>query len=482
MPLVLAYIRGNQIPSGLKIYVCINWHRPWFQMHMREVETKGLVITRIDVSDTRTENPSFGAPPSFTFTFGTGLAMLPPKSGESEVIQGRFKRLRFSLGKLQLFGPFLEQRRLQISKNLRVIPSDGESRRNIGCDMSEWRKAAINVADDHTGLAKIFCFFWIRDMDSVIHPCAKSVPWRTWREWARAYESILNPSLSQKFRSIPILQEWRNRGKLPISVDATLSILEIMRKDPVLMSEDFGSQCFAPSELSLLYGLAITRFVNLIIDVQQKGSMAANMELVGASIEIPNWIIQVRHVATHGTNIPPIFVLRRAANELLVGFLIPKYWMRQHNLLSNESFSLEGGTAKQLSTTEVLAVSATDDRASFSGKRVDNMGFLHFVSTSHSTDPDESIVQIFSSLDWETKRVFLQMLVRYHNLPVLQFLISHSETGYESKGVILSILASAKYEDVKEVFRVLGNEGKHSGASASTEGSHYFPDRYLGIW
>jgi hypothetical protein len=166
---------------------------------------------------------------------------------------------------------------------------------------------------------------------------AKKVPWRSWDEWLLVARLIKNGSLSSSQSACRIMRLWSTRGKVPIAVELSRNIIEARLLDansPSLSGSGVGSGDNIQM-LSLAYGLSISRFVNLMTDVVQRGAVAARMETLANSVEIPAWIVQIRHNSAHGASFPSLELMRKAADYLLNDFIIPKYWNAQHDLVFN---------------------------------------------------------------------------------------------------------------------------------------------------
>ncbi len=84
------------------------------------------------------------------------------------------------------------------------------------------------------------------------------------------------------------------------------------------------------SELSirLQYSMVIVRTVNGLVDASQQGVFAESVLSLAHRINLPGWIVELRHDATHN-EMPSISVLRAAASQLL-SWLFDYYWNPQH--------------------------------------------------------------------------------------------------------------------------------------------------------
>lgn len=115
---------------------------------------------------------------------------------------------------------------------------------------------------------------------------------------------------------------WRSRGKVPVAVCATASLVEITLLD----TEDtpIGQWC-----LRHLYSMALIRLINALVDTAQKGRFALSVDALLRRLEWPSWLGDLRHEATHGS-LPAIELLRLAAQTAL-SKLHERFWLPQQD-------------------------------------------------------------------------------------------------------------------------------------------------------
>src|SRR6478735_1844677 len=97
--------------------------------------------------------------------------------------------------------------------------------------------------------------------------------------------------------------------------------------ESILRDERFG-ETMSHKELRLLYSMALVRFVNGLVDQEQKGKYAKTVLTIAKSIGLPPWYVDLRHESTH-ERLPSLIVLREAAVQA-VAWLHDHYWI--HNL------------------------------------------------------------------------------------------------------------------------------------------------------
>jgi hypothetical protein len=82
-------------------------------------------------------------------------------------------------------------------------------------------------------------------------------------------------------------------------------------------------------EVKLMYSLAIVRFVNGLVDLEQRRVVAQSVLSLADRLGIPLWLVDLRHQATHDS-LPSVPILRMAA-ETAVDWLRDHYWTIKSN-------------------------------------------------------------------------------------------------------------------------------------------------------
>ena len=199
----------------------------------------------------------------------------------------------------------------------------------------------------------------------------KLLPWVDWQEWQLCSDQLFaqwsiaqppysttdaastslpivrfssppsfSPSLCLRHRSaLERISLWRLRGRLPLSIESTAELVEALHIDAAFASSFTSpssssspaslSPAFVSSDRSVRdhYALALLRFVNSVVDVQQSRGMAVSVAHLASAVQLPRLLVDVRHEATHGV-LPALSVLRYAAMEA-VRWLYRRYWKAQ---------------------------------------------------------------------------------------------------------------------------------------------------------
>ena len=265
----------------------------------------------------------------------------------------------------------------------------------------------------------------------------KTVPWRDWVEWVCVYNLVISEDYADMFLAVETMQKWYCRGKLPLSLDATLGFLTIMSQDDVFV--DKGSKCTIPNTLLvMMYGQAVTRFVNLLIDSVQDGAIALSMEKLAISLNIPSWIIQCRHSVTHGHSPPTLDTLRHAAKYLLREYVVPRYWLAQRSLIPETCLKV---SKPVLLSGKTLIESYFDDLSDISALSIDDISCILDGSTIHW------IVRLSGDRlqhNQSKMRTILEMIVHTDKFEALIEQMMYYENT-ELLGIALMIPATAAY-------------------------------------
>ena len=150
-------------------------------------------------------------------------------------------------------------------------------------------------------------------------------PWAGWDEWNHVYACLFAlDDAPKRALGVKHVESWRLRGGLPLSVDATASIVEI----GLLDKQTAGHEASAPSKhaCTLMYAMAVTRLVNGITDPLQQGARASSVKHLHR-VGLPPSLVELRHDCTHN-RLPSLDRLRVAADQALL-CLHEHYWLPQ---------------------------------------------------------------------------------------------------------------------------------------------------------
>lgn len=115
--------------------------------------------------------------------------------------------------------------------------------------------------------------------------------------------------------ALGVVRLWLHRGSCPQAVEATALLLQCVCLDATRAPE---------LAVRASYAMALTRFVNSVVDSFQTGMYAQSIGAIAERIGLPLWLVQVRHSATH-EELPSLDVAREAC-EVALAWLDEHYW------------------------------------------------------------------------------------------------------------------------------------------------------------
>lgn len=167
------------------------------------------------------------------------------------------------------------------------------------------------------------CFFDMAE-EIVVTPWASDSEWQSVRQDIYANKETRNYS-----RALRRLLLWKTRkGSLSRGLYCTELILQVITKDIHFCNVD---DVINENDLVRLYSMAIMKFVNLTADVSGKGPQKS-MYYRASRIELPSWLIDMRHKISHDQDLPSLESLRTAI-EFTLEWLQSKYWNDEDNFL-----------------------------------------------------------------------------------------------------------------------------------------------------
>ncbi|KAI0047678.1 Las1-domain-containing protein [Auriscalpium vulgare] len=123
-----------------------------------------------------------------------------------------------------------------------------------------------------------------------------------------------------KSLAVERLSAWKYITALPHALESLLALLTVT-------IQDHNQAQSSTSSLSLRhsYAAAIIRLVNGLVDPLQVGVYARSIASIAAQLNLPAWLVELRHAATH-EDLPSLELLRAAAKESM-------NWLLHHYLL-----------------------------------------------------------------------------------------------------------------------------------------------------
>lgn len=149
----------------------------------------------------------------------------------------------------------------------------------------------------------------------------RAVCWQNREEWLYVYRALYNfDDPEAQRRGLDRVAAWKSRsaGKLPIAIESTAVLISAQ-----LALEDVTYNL----QMKLTVAMAIVRFVNGMVDQFQTGKYARTVHSIAEEIGLPDWLVDLRHEATHA-NLPSMELLQRGLC-IALSWLKMEYWEAQ---------------------------------------------------------------------------------------------------------------------------------------------------------
>lgn len=151
------------------------------------------------------------------------------------------------------------------------------------------------------------------------------VPWVSWGEWDSVREGLFAAEPEAQQRALGVVSQWRIRGFVPHAVESTAQLVE------VLLAQAYGGRSGRETQLAL--SASLVRFVNGVVEPGQKSVRAISVTRLAHFAQLPQWLVELRHGATH-SSLPTLPGLQAAAPQAL-HWLRESYWQRQRDFVIN---------------------------------------------------------------------------------------------------------------------------------------------------
>lgn len=148
---------------------------------------------------------------------------------------------------------------------------------------------------------------------------ARIVPWHSSEEWEQLKTWFYSDSTKEQRRAILKVNSYQCRGSqyLPHVIDSTCQLTNAL-----LLDEDNNVEKLS---VRLNYTMSLIRFVNGILDPNQKAQFAIPLHTIARNVGLSSWFVELRHWGTHERELPSLDMLRIAVRDAL-NWLWIHYW------------------------------------------------------------------------------------------------------------------------------------------------------------
>lgn len=186
---------------------------------------------------------------------------------------------------------------------------------------------------------------------------SRETAWSSWEEWQQVRKLLYSfDDINMLKNGVHMVNAWRSRlrvGALPVSVELTASLIA-----SYLVSVQHSD---TDDHLRLSIAMALVRFVNGITDQLQTGLYAQSVQLIADKINIPDWLVDLRHQATH-SQLPGVEVLQSGLMVALT-WLEENYW-EETSVIMEEKFNAQhAGIKEGLANYVALIIHVNSDES-----------------------------------------------------------------------------------------------------------------------
>lgn len=148
---------------------------------------------------------------------------------------------------------------------------------------------------------------------------ARIVPWYSSEEWEQLKIWFYSESIKDQRRAILKVNSYQCKGSqyLPHVIDSTCQLTNAL-----LLDEDNSVEKLS---VRLNYTMTLIRFVNGILDPNQKAQFAIPLHTIARNVGLSSSFVELRHWGTHERELPSLDMLRIAVRDAL-NWLWLHYW------------------------------------------------------------------------------------------------------------------------------------------------------------
>ncbi|GAB1605770.1 ribosomal biogenesis protein LAS1L [Argonauta hians] len=153
--------------------------------------------------------------------------------------------------------------------------------------------------------------------------------WINRDEFVEVYNEIFSNDIKKQKHALGRIAVWKSRvPRLPVAIENTAALIRAHvehRQDTSAGHTDWESN----QKLRNLYGLALIRFINDMTEAKQNKMYARSLMAIAKELGLPEWLIELRHSATHQT-LPSLEIVCTAV-DCSLKYLQETFWVKQIN-------------------------------------------------------------------------------------------------------------------------------------------------------
>ncbi|GFS09487.1 LAS1-like protein [Elysia marginata] len=186
------------------------------------------------------------------------------------------------------------------------------------------------------------------------------VPWKTRLDFLSVYRDLYSEDVKSQESAIGRIMAWKSRAgnKLSVAIESSASLMQVRVQH--LQAERDGNLRKIEQQLCSNYSLALIRFVNHMTEKAQNKAVAQPVHLIAREFGIPEWIVRLRHDATHSA-LPCLDALA-SGTQWALDYLQQNFWELQKQNSHSKPLKSDRGTE------ETTASPAKDEKTPKTGE------------------------------------------------------------------------------------------------------------------
>lgn len=140
----------------------------------------------------------------------------------------------------------------------------------------------------------------------------RAVPWKNWDEWKETYKMLYSANPQEILLGCSRVSAWEMKQELPIAIEVTATLQRELNNGEM--------NVYALS-------LGIIRFINGVVEPFKNVNLGVSISSIGASYGVPDFVVTLRHSATHGRM--PTFEFASIGAKSALEWLKDNYWEQQ---------------------------------------------------------------------------------------------------------------------------------------------------------
>ncbi|KAI1714952.1 las1-like domain-containing protein [Ditylenchus destructor] len=226
-------------------------------------------------------------------------------------------------------------------------------------------------------------------------------------EWMKVQELYQSNDIECLKSSCEIFNMWKCRmgHSTPIFIDISELIHRAMLRDKSLSRDILDN-----TDIGLIFASAIIRFINFVNECCQPGVRSLSIATAVSKMEIPNWIVDIRHQAAH-EHMPPVDYMRGAL-RFCREWLWERYWSRPFNEVMKEA-SKEIYEEEQAKKRSSVLDRTYDSLDKFTKWRKKNRNTQEIPATMRDKQPFKEIIECITLYPEEFIESFVEICISY---------------------------------------------------------------------